>query len=88
MSFVRLLGMMNFVPEQFESKSEVVIDKDGDSFSVTSVHLTVAAKIPGIDQAAFQSIAAKAKAGCPISKLTCASPVIIDGEALFSGKKD
>jgi organic hydroperoxide reductase OsmC/OhrA len=35
----------------------------------TSVHLTVTAKIPGIDQAAFQSIAAKAKAGCPVSKL-------------------
>ena len=34
-----------------------------------SVDLTVAAKIPGIDQAAFQSIAARAKAGCPVSKL-------------------
>ena len=32
MSFVRLLGMENFVPEQMESKSEVVIDKDGDGF--------------------------------------------------------
>ena len=69
MSFVRLLGMANFVPEQVDSKSEVVIDKDGDGFSITSVHLTVTAKIPGIDQAAFQSIAAKAKAGCPVSKL-------------------
>ena len=69
MSFVRLLGMANFVPEQIDSKSEVVIDKDGDGFSITSVHLTVTAKIPGIDQAAFQSIAAKAKAGCPVSKL-------------------
>jgi osmotically inducible protein OsmC len=59
MSFVRLLGMANFVPEQVDSKSEVVIDKDGDGFSITSVHLTVTAKIPGIDQAAFQSIAAK-----------------------------
>ena len=46
-----------------------VIDKDSDDFSITSVHLTVTAKIPGIDQAAFQSIAAKAKAGCPVSKL-------------------
>jgi lipoyl-dependent peroxiredoxin len=69
MSFVRLLGMANFVPEQVDSKSEVVIEKDGDGFSITSVHLTVTAKISGIDQAAFQSIAAKAKAGCPISKL-------------------
>ena len=31
--------------------------------------ITVTAKIRGIDQAAFQSIAAKAKAGCPVSKL-------------------
>jgi hypothetical protein len=33
MSFVRLLGMADFVPEQVDSKSEVVIDKDGDGFS-------------------------------------------------------
>jgi lipoyl-dependent peroxiredoxin len=33
------------------------------------IPLTVTAKIPGIDQATFQSIAAKAKAGCPVSKL-------------------
>ena len=65
MSFVRLLGMANFVLERVE----VVIDKDGDGFSITSVHLTVTAKIPAIDQATFQSIAAKAKAGCPVSKL-------------------
>ena len=29
MSFVRLLGVANFVPEQVDSKSEVIIDKDG-----------------------------------------------------------
>ena len=69
MTFVRLLGMANFVPEQIDSQSDVVIDKDGDGFSITSVHLTVTAKISGIDQATFQSIAAKAKAGCPVSKL-------------------
>jgi lipoyl-dependent peroxiredoxin len=69
MSFVRLLGMANYVPKQIDSRSEAVIDKDGDGFSITSVHLTVTAKIPSIDQATFQSIAAKAKAGCPISKL-------------------
>jgi OsmC subfamily peroxiredoxin len=30
MSFVWLLGMANFAPEQVDSKSEVVIDKEGD----------------------------------------------------------
>jgi lipoyl-dependent peroxiredoxin len=69
MSFVRMLGMANFVPEQLDSKSEVAIEKDGDGFSITSVHLTLIAKIPGIDNATFQSIATHAKAGCPVSKL-------------------
>lgn len=50
-------------------KSEVVIDKDGDSFAITSVHLSIVAKTPGIDEATFQSIAMKAKTGCPVSKL-------------------
>ena len=69
MSFVRMLGMANFVPEQVDSKSNVTIEKDGDGFSITSVHLTVTAKIPGIDPDTFQSIASKAKAWCPVSKL-------------------
>jgi lipoyl-dependent peroxiredoxin len=69
MSFVRMLGMANLVPEQLDSKSEVVIDKDGAGFAITSVHLSIAAKIPGIDEATFQSIAMKAKTGCPLSKL-------------------
>ena len=36
MSFVRMLGMANFVSEQVDSKSDVVIEKDGDGFSITS----------------------------------------------------
>ena len=47
----------------------VVINTDGDGFSITSVHLTVTARIPGNDQDTLQSIAAKAKAGCPVFKL-------------------
>jgi osmotically inducible protein OsmC len=33
------------------------------------VHLTLNAKIPGCDDAKFQELAGKAKAGCPVSKL-------------------
>ena len=69
MSFVRMLGMASFTPEWVASKSDVCIEKDGDGFSITSVHLTVTARIPGMDQDTFQSIAEKAKAGCPVSKL-------------------
>jgi lipoyl-dependent peroxiredoxin len=33
------------------------------------VHLTLKAKVPGADQATFDTLVAKAKAGCPVSKL-------------------
>jgi osmotically inducible protein OsmC len=46
-----------------------------------SVHLTVTARIPSIDRDTFQSIAAKAKAGCPVFKLI---KVMIDFEATLS----
>jgi lipoyl-dependent peroxiredoxin len=69
MSFVRQLGQASFVPAHVDSKSEITIEKDGDGFSITSVHLTVTAKIPGIDHDTFHAIAASAKTGCPVSKL-------------------
>ena len=70
MSFVRMLGMAKFVPEQLASKSEVVIEKDGDGFSINSVHPShCRRKDTGHNHETFQSIAAKAKAGGPVSKL-------------------
>jgi len=33
-------------------------------YAITAVHLTLKAKIPGADQAKFEELAAKAKAGC------------------------
>jgi lipoyl-dependent peroxiredoxin len=51
-----------------ETTAEVTLDKVSDGFAITAVHLTLEAKIPGAD-ARFQELAAKAKAGCPVSKL-------------------
>ena len=52
-----------------ETPAEVTLDKVGDGYAITSVHLTLKAKIPGADQAKFEELAGKAKAGCPVSKL-------------------
>ncbi|MBB3457349.1 osmotically inducible protein OsmC [Rhizobium sp. BK313] len=69
MSFVRMLGTVNLAPEHLDAKSVVEIEKDGEGFSITSVHLSVSARIPEADEATFQAIAHKAKAFCPVSKL-------------------
>ncbi|WP_334174565.1 OsmC family protein [Pseudoxanthobacter sp.] len=67
MAFSRLLGLSGFTPTQLDARSEVSIEKQGEGFAITAVHLTVVARIPGISQSAFETLAHKAKEGCPVS---------------------
>lgn len=56
-------------PETIDTKSNVTLTKGDNGWSVTKVHLTVNANVPGISDEDFQEIANKAKEGCPISRL-------------------
>jgi lipoyl-dependent peroxiredoxin len=56
-------------PESIRSTSAITLEKVGDGFAVTKVHLDVTARVPGADKAAFDRAAGAAKTGCPISKL-------------------
>jgi lipoyl-dependent peroxiredoxin len=49
--------------------AKVKLDKDGDGFKVSRSDLTLEARVPGIDEDRFRTLAESAKAGCPISKL-------------------
>ena len=69
MALSLILGEAKLVAEQMETKADVTLEKQGDGFAITSVHLTLKAKIPGADQAKFEELAGMAKAGCPVSKL-------------------
>lgn len=69
MALSLILGEAGFTAEQMETKAEVNLVKQDDGFAITAVALTLRARIPGVDDAKFQELAAKAKAGCPVSKL-------------------
>ena len=69
MALSLILGEAGFTAEQMETKAEITLTKQDDGFAITAVHLTLKAKIPGADDAKFQELAAKAKAGCPVSKV-------------------
>ena len=69
MAFSLMLTEAGLKPEKIETRAAVTLEKVGDGFEITSSHLDVVASIPGIDQAKFDEIANKAKAGCPVSKL-------------------
>ncbi len=52
-----------------ETECKVTLVSADGGFQVTKSELALTAKVPGLDQAEFEKIAAEAKAGCPISKL-------------------
>jgi len=63
------LGEAKLTPESVRTTATVTLERTDAGFTVTKVHLDVAAKVPGASQAAFDKAAANAKAGCPISRL-------------------
>jgi osmotically inducible protein OsmC len=69
MALSLILGEAKLTAEKMETQADVTIEKQGDGFAITSVHLTLKAKVPGANAAQFQELANKAKAGCPVSKL-------------------
>jgi osmotically inducible protein OsmC len=69
MALSLILGEAKLTAEHMETKADVTLEKQSDGFAITAVHLILKAKVPGADDAKFQELANKAKAGCPVSKL-------------------
>jgi osmotically inducible protein OsmC len=69
MAFSMILGMAGFTPEKIETTATITLEQKDGGFAITASHLDLTASIPGIDEATFQDLAGKAKAGCPVSKV-------------------
>jgi osmotically inducible protein OsmC len=63
------LGAAGMTAERIATTASVTLEKLDGGFAITAIHLTVKAKVPGADPAAFQTAAGNAKAGCPVSKV-------------------
>jgi lipoyl-dependent peroxiredoxin len=69
MALSLILGEAKLTATQMDTAAEVTLEQIEGGYAITSVHLTLKAKIPGADQATFEKLTAMAKAGCPVSKL-------------------
>ncbi len=63
------LGAAKLTAETINTTATVTIEKQGEGFAITAVHLDVKAKIPGASVEAFNTAAKNAKEGCPVSKV-------------------
>jgi lipoyl-dependent peroxiredoxin len=63
------LAEAGLTAESLRTSASVTLDKVGDGFAITTIHLDLQAKIPGADQTAFETAVNNAKIGCPVSKV-------------------
>jgi osmotically inducible protein OsmC len=80
------LQAAGFTPTELSTEAAVTLDQDGQAFRSA---LTLRAKVPNLDDAAFARIAGEAEKNCPVSKVLNAtrtrswSP---DRKLAFNGK--
>lgn len=68
MAFSNNLAKAGYPPEQVQVTAEITLEKLEAGQTVVSSALTVTARVPGIDDEAFQASAEAARDGCPISR--------------------
>lgn len=69
MALSGVLGEHGLTADDISTTATVSLEQKDGGFTVTKSHLSMTAKIPGVDDETFQTAAKAAKENCPISRL-------------------
>lgn len=69
MALSMILGEAGLTATAIDTQAEVSLEQKPDGFTITAVHLTLKASVPGATEEQFKELANKAKVGCPVSKV-------------------
>ena len=75
MAFSHALASAGFTPKRVATTASVKLEAVAGGFAITGIELVMEAAVSNIDEAQFQTIAAEAKVGCPVSKALAAVPI-------------
>src|SRR5947208_14782916 len=64
-----MLNGAGFTADAIDTEAALTMDQVSGNWTVTAIHLTTRARVPGIDAAKFAEVAGNAKANCPISRV-------------------
>ena len=84
MALSNLLAQAGHPPDSVQTNATVTLRRVDDAPTITKIELVTTGKVPGIDAATFEDLAAKAKAGCPVSKALAGVPEITMDASLAS----
>lgn len=76
------LTRAGFSPLRIHTVASVHLDKVGEGFEITTIHLATTAEVPGVDAGKFAEIAEGAKKGCPVSKVLAGAKITLDAQLM------
>jgi lipoyl-dependent peroxiredoxin len=76
MAFSFACDKAGFATAAVDTQAAVRLVAKGSGFAIDRINLRLEANVPGIDEAAFQKLAAGAKQDCPLSKALASVPEI------------
>ena len=68
MQLAHMLAENGTPADRLEAKGAVSVEQEGGGFTIKAANITLDARVPGIEQSAFDEIARKAHETCPLSK--------------------
>lgn len=80
MALGNILSIAKLPPESIETTADLTMEKLAIGPTVTKIHLTTRAKVPGASKEAFDAAAKDAKENCPISRLLKAAEITLDAK--------
>ena len=69
MALAASLGKAGHTPERIATNATITLEQVEGAWTLTTSHLELDARVPGIDRAKFDAIAEDAKANCPVSRV-------------------
>ena len=78
MALAFALAAGGFTADSIDTEASVKLDPAEGGFAITAITLKLTAKIPGISKEQFDTIAAGAKANCPVSKALSSVPITLE----------
>ena len=69
MALSAALGKAGFTADELSTQATVTLEQVQGNWTISTVHLDLSGRVPGLQREKFEAIAADAKANCPVSRV-------------------
>ena len=73
MALAAALDRAGFAPQELSTQATVTLEQVQGNWTISAIHLELNGRVPSIERAKFDQLAADAKANCPVSRVLNAS---------------